>query len=77
MKFALFDFVDEGSCEIGESSWIVGEDPKLLDNDKWISNKIIVVKWPKDYKRLMKSSTDINSVEGKSYAAMVIKFSGK
>lgn len=79
MKYALFDFVDEKCCEIGESCWIMEEDPESFNNNNWVSNKIVLVKWPTEFssKKIVKYSIDPERVETLSYAVKVVKFSGK
>ena len=80
MKWAVFEFEDF-SCEVGESSWILGEDENLFNNDDWFPSKEIIVKWPKDCgklrKILPKESVCINEVETERYPAKIVKFSGK
>ena len=33
MKYALFEFVTEKSCEIGETRWIMREDAEKFENN--------------------------------------------
>ena len=78
MKYALFDFIEEKCCEIGESRWIIGEDRESFDNNNWVSNKIVMVKWPKDFSsnKILKLSIDPELVQTKTFAVRVVKFSG-
>lgn len=79
MKYALFEFVIEKSFEIGESRWILREDPDTFNNDCWDSSKEVMVAWPHEFskvsKKIIKSSIDPNSVENITCIAKVIKFS--
>ena len=54
MKYALFDFTEEKSCEVGETRWILGDDNASFNNDKWLFNKEIMVRWPSDSARVLK-----------------------
>lgn len=80
MKYALFEFVAEKTCEVGETAWIVREDPNTF-NDAWNSEKEIMVAWPCEYsklsKKIIKSSIDPGAVVTTTCVAKVIKFSGK
>ena len=82
MKFALFEFSEEKSCEVGETRWIVGEDSACFNNDKWLFNKEVMVRWPscdssRILKRIAKSSADIEDGKATTYSAKIVKFSGK
>ena len=43
MKYALFEFINEKSCEIGETRWIVREDHATFENTSWDTEKEIMV----------------------------------
>ena len=81
MQYAVFEFLEDKSCEVGETNWINGEDDDMLTNEKWFFNKEIVVEWPCDsrvLKRLPKNMTvDLHKVETKMHPAKVVKFGGK
>lgn len=81
MKYALFEFSNEKSCEIGETRWIVREDPKSLKNDGWDTDKEVMVAWPTEFakisKKIVKSSIDPLLVSTVTCVAKVLKFSGK
>ena len=51
MKFAIFEFSDR-TCEIGETSWIVGEDKQNFANELWTPSTEVIVKWPKDFAKI-------------------------
>ncbi len=36
MKFALYEFCEDSSCDVGESLWMVGEDDSSFNNDDWV-----------------------------------------
>ena len=79
MKWAIYSFIEDNSIEIGESSWIVGEDKETFTNDEWLFAKQVIVRWPKDAKyvrKLPKSTVDISEIETQVYGAYVVKFSG-
>ena len=81
MKYALFEFVSETLVEIGETRWIIREDPKKFENDCWDWEKEVMVAWPKEFtkihKRIVKSSIDPKSLSTTTCVAKVIQFSGK
>lgn len=79
MKYALYEFIEERSCEIGESRWIVKENEDSFNNNNWISNKVVLVKWPTEFssKKIIKSTIDPEVVETTTFAAKVIKFGSK
>ena len=54
MKYALFEFPLDESCEIGQTIWITREDPSEFSDDLWDKEKEVMVKWPCDYSRLSK-----------------------
>ena len=56
MKYALFEFVNEKSCEIGETRWIVREDSNKFDNDTWDWKKTVIVEWPHGFSKLHKKN---------------------
>ena len=83
MKFALFEFCQDNSCEVGSSKWILNEDETDFNNEVWLSNKQVLVDWPlltKDYSKWAKKSGKFaldSTCETKTYAARVLKFNGK
>ena len=81
MKFALFDFMSDKSCEVGESRWIMREDPKMFNNNSWQFNTEVLVKWPSDFskisRKIIKASIDPQNVETETCIAKVLRFSGK
>ena len=81
MKYALFEFENEKSCEIGETRWIVREDMKNFDNDNWDWAKSVIVAWPREFskvnKKIIKNSIDPSSIETTSCVAKTLQFSGK
>ena len=80
MQYAVFEFVEDKSCAVGETRWISGEDNDKLTNEKWFFNKEILLRWPCDstriLKRLGKTPIDLE-VETKMYSAKIVKLSGK
>ena len=82
MKYALFEFVVETwVVEIGETRWILPEDPKKIENDSFDWQKEVMVAWPNDFakihKRIVKNSIDSKSLPTTTCVAKVIQFSGK
>ena len=80
MKYALFAFGTDKSCEIGETRWITREDPETFTNTEWDPKKEVIVLWPNDSKlskKIIKSSIDPLNVQTTTYVAKVLKFSGK
>ena len=81
MKYALFEFVNEKSCEIGETRWITRENPKDFDNKSWDSDREVMVSWPTEFtkvsKKIVKGSIDPLTVPTTTCVAKVLKFSGK
>ena len=81
MKYALFEFVDEKSCEIGETRWIRHEDATTFENVGWNREKEVMVAWPHEFakvsKKIVKGSIDPMSVPTTTCVAKVIIFSGK
>ena len=84
MKYPVFEFIEDKSCEVGETSWISGEDNDTFTNDEWFFNKEIVFQWPKskDATRFMKSRSKnipvvINKFDTKRHTAKVVKFGGR
>ena len=61
MKYALFEFVNEKSCEVGETRWITREDSEEFENDGWDWEKTIIVAWPRDFSKVHKKI--INSIQ--------------
>lgn len=50
MKYALFEFVSEElAVEIGETRWIIRDDPKKFENESWDWQKEVMVAWPKEF----------------------------
>jgi hypothetical protein len=80
MKYALFEFVNETLVEIGETRWIIREDPKKFENDSWDWQKEVMVAWPNDFtkihKKIVKNSIDPQSFPTTTWVAKVIQFSG-
>ena len=80
MKFAIFEFSDR-TCEIGETSWIVGEDKQNFTNELWTPSTEVVVKWPKEFakisRKLGKLSIDIKEISSSPHTATIVKFGGK
>jgi hypothetical protein len=81
MKYALFEFVNEKSCEIGEAQWISREDPDTFENIDWDTEKEVILVWPNEFsklsKKIIKGSIDLSSISTTTYVAKVLKFSGK
>ena len=81
MKYALFEFVNEKSCEIGETRWIVREDSNKFDNDTWDWKKTVIVEWPREFsklhKKIIKNSIDPSSIATTSCVAKILRFSGE
>lgn len=81
MKYALFDFSMEKSCEVGESRRIKREDPKTFDNGIWEMDKEVMVAWPREFSKLsrkiIKTSIDPDSIETTTCLAKVLRFSGE
>lgn len=80
MKWAIFEFEDS-SCEVGQSSWIHGEDAHNFDNESWFFSNEIVVKWPKDFNKALKKmqrnlDVNIEEVQYERHSARVVKFGG-
>ena len=83
MKFALYEFCEDSSCDLGESHWMVGEDDSSFNNDDWVMKKEVLVRWPvqpKDYSKWAnkhgKLPLDLGCIT-KTYAARMLKFHGK
>ena len=82
MKYAVFEFVEDKSCEIGLTSWISGEDDEMFTNDKWFFNKEIMLEWPNESTRILKrlaknTPIDLKQLDTTMYPAKVVKFGGK
>ena len=83
MKFALYEFCEDNSCAVGESGWIIGHDESAFNNNDWIQNKEVLVRWPKFQKEYTKWSSKNAKFsidpecETKTYAARVLKFNGE
>ena len=81
MKYALFEFVNEKSCEVGETRWITKQDSEKFDNDSWDCKKTVIVAWPRDfskiYKKMIKQSIDPELIPTTSCVARVLQFRGK
>ena len=81
MKYALFEFVNEKACEIGETRWITREDPETFQNSSWDVEKEIIVAWPTEFskvsKKIVKGSIEPLKVSTTTCVARVLKFSGK
>ena len=52
MKYALFEFVNEKACEIGETRWITREDPESFDNTSWDTEREVMVAWPIEFTKV-------------------------
>ena len=82
MKYAVFEFVSDPvpTCEVGETAWIIREDPNLFDNESWDFDREVMVAWPCNYKKvakkIVKSSVDPASISTKRCVAKVVKFNG-
>ena len=82
MKYALFEFTSEKSCEIGETRWIdTREDRDTFKNDSWNSDKEVMVAWPTDIinlsKKIVRGSIDPDAVQTKTFVAKIVIFDGK
>ena len=81
MKYALFQFISEKSCEVGETQWIVRKDPESFQNDCWDRNKKVMVAWPIEFaklsKKIVKGSIDPDAVATMTCVARILRFSGK
>lgn len=81
MKYALFEFTTEMSCEVGETRWIKREDPTTFDNRNWEMDKEVMVAWPCEFSKVsrktIKTSIDPDSVETTTCLDKVLRFSGK
>lgn len=81
MKYAFFEFVTEKSCEVGETRWILREDPAGFKNIGWDTEKEVMVTWPTKFnklsKKIVKGSIDPSTVTTTTCVARVLKFSGK
>ena len=81
MKYALFEFTNEKACEVGETRWILRENPDTFKNVGWDDEKDVMVAWPCDFtkihKKIIKGSLDPEALETKTCVAKVKKFSGK
>ena len=81
MKYACFEFVSEKSCEVGETRWIMREDPEGFKNIGWDAEKEVMVAWPTKFhkvsKKIVKGSIDPSMVTKTTCVARVLKFSGK
>ena len=83
MKYALFEFTKEKACEVGEARWILREHPDTFTNDRWDSEKEVMVAWPNDFsnskvhKKIIKGSIDPETHKTTTWVAKVLKFSGK
>ena len=78
MKFALYEFCEDQSSAIGESSWMVDEDDSSFNNNVWMTNKEVLVRWPKTSKDYLKWSNKNGKcqldTEWKTYTARGLKF---
>jgi hypothetical protein len=81
MKYALFEFANEKACEVGETRWILRENPDTFKNDSWDCEKEVMVAWPSEFpkihKKIIKGTLDPSALETKTCVAKVRKFSGK
>lgn len=78
----LFVFVNERlACEIGETRWIICEDPETFKNIGWDTETQVMVTRPNEFsklsKKIMKGSIDPLSIPTTTCVAKVLKFSGK
>ena len=81
MKWAIFDFGDN-TFDIGQTSWIQGEDSETFDNEFCFFTNEVIVKWPKDFnaakKKMLKNlDVDITKTESERYLAKIVKFGGE
>ena len=82
MKFALFEFVEDKSCAVGKSEWIIGQDDSF-DYEDWVKSTEVLVNWPKQFKDYLKWSNKSGKCsidpecEMNSFVARILKFSGK
>ena len=81
MKYAFCEFVSEKLCEVGETRWIMREDPEGFKNIGWDNEKEVLVAWPKEFhkisKKIEKGSIDPSTITTTTCVARVLKFSGK
>lgn len=83
MKFVLYEFCEDNSCDVGESRWMVDEDEFSFINNDWVMRKEVIVCWPvqpKDYSKWANKRGKFLLHLGcitKPYAAKVLKFHGK
>ena len=81
MKYALFEFVNEKACEVGETRWITRENPENFNNKTWDTDREVMVSWPLEFtkvsKKIVKGSIDPLTVSTTRCVARVLKFSGK
>ena len=52
MKYALFEFVTEKACEIGEMPWILRENPETFKNIGWDFTKEVMIAWPNEFSKI-------------------------
>ena len=74
MKYALFEFVNEKACEVGETRWITRENPENFNDKTWDTDREVMVSWPLEF---TKGSIDPLTVSTTRCVARVLKFSGK
>ena len=66
-----------------QSNWMVDQDEATFTNEKWPSDKEVLVRWPlskKEYSKWAKKTGKYeldSSFETKTYVARVLKFNGK
>lgn len=71
MKYALFEFQDEGDgieIEVGESCWIEDFDPSEVNG--WDYSETVIVDWPT-------AGSSNSESTGQQFAVRVIAFSGE
>jgi len=75
MKYALYDFFDENTIEIGLSEFIVGKDPKSFDNGLWVFGDTVRVNWPRNGKKggeITKCVARVKKFSGRSRSSIII-----
>ena len=44
MKFALYEFCEDNSCDVGESQWMIDEGDSSFNNNDWVVRKEVLVR---------------------------------
>ena len=55
MKYALFEFVKEKACEIGETRWITRKDPENFNNVSWDIGREMMEAWLTEFTKCLKN----------------------